>query len=83
MQRSVTDWCGCYPRASWDSDAMNVQAIVAAIVGVGSMLAIATGHPPFAAVINDQTTANELTAVIGGIAALISAFSPAIHSVKK
>jgi hypothetical protein len=62
---------------------MNTQAIVAAIVGVGSMIAIATGHPPFAAVINDPQTANELTAILGGVAALISAFSPAIHQIKK
>ena len=58
---------------------MNIAAIVAAIVSVGSMLSIATGHAALGALFSDPHTAAELTAVIGGVAALVSAFTPAVH----
>lgn len=61
---------------------MNVTAIIAAVVSVGSMLSVALGHPAFAAVFSDPNTASELTAVVGGVGALVSAFSGAVHKPK-
>lgn len=60
----------------------NWQAIVAAVVSVGSMLSVAIGHPALGAWFTDPNTAAELTAAVGGVAALVSSFSGAVHKPK-
>lgn len=57
--------------------------IIAAIVSIGSYISIATGHAALGAVFADPSTATALTAVVGGVAALISAFMPALHKAEK
>lgn len=57
----------------------NWSAIIAATVSVGSVVSIATGHPALAALFNDPNIASEATAACGGVAALVSAFSSAVH----
>jgi hypothetical protein len=58
---------------------VNFTAIIAAVVSVGSMLSVATGHPAIGAVISDPQTATALQAVVGGVAALVSAFTAPVH----
>lgn len=58
---------------------LNWTAIVAAVVTLGSMISIASGHAALGAIFSDPNTATELTAVIGGLTGLVSAFSGAVH----
>lgn len=58
---------------------LNYSAIIAALVSIGSLASVALGHPAIAAIINDPATANEATAAVGAVAALVSAFSNAVH----
>jgi hypothetical protein len=59
---------------------MNWTAIIAAVVSVGSMVSVATGHPAIGAIISNPEVANSLTGIVGGIGALVSAFQPAVHA---
>ena len=60
---------------------INVASLVAGIAAVGSAISLASGHPALGALISDPATSQALTAVVGGVAALYSAFAPAIlHS---
>lgn len=58
---------------------MNYTAIIAAIVSIGALTSTALGHPALAVVFNDPNTSAELTAALGGIAALVSAFSQGVQ----
>jgi hypothetical protein len=58
---------------------LNYSAIIAALVSVGSFVSIALGHPAIAAIISDPNTAAQATSVVGGVAALISAFASPVH----
>lgn len=58
---------------------LNFTAIIAAVVSVGAMLSTALGHPALATVFSDPNTATELTAAVGGIAALVSAFAQGVQ----
>jgi len=57
----------------------NWQAILPAVVSVGSYISLMSGNPVLAAVISNPHTAETATAVVGGIGALVSAFMPAVH----
>lgn len=59
---------------------MSYTAIVSAVLSVGAYISIASGHAALGAIFSDPTTATEVTAIIGGAAALVSAFSPALHT---
>lgn len=58
---------------------LNFTAIIAAVVTLGAMGSTALGHPALAAVFSDPNTATELTAAVGGLAALVSAFAQGIQ----
>jgi len=57
---------------------MNWAALVAGIVSVGSALSIVAGHPALGAIISAPETSQALTAAIGGLAGLWSAFAPSV-----
>lgn len=58
---------------------MNYSAIIAAIVSIGAFASTALGHPALALVFNDPNTATELTAAVGGLGAVVSAFAQGIQ----
>lgn len=58
---------------------MNYSAIIAAIVSIGAFASTALGHPALAVVFSDPNTATELTAVVGGLGALVSAFAQGVQ----
>lgn len=58
---------------------LNFTAIIAAVVSIGAMASTAAGHPALAAVFSDPNTATELTAAVGGLAALVSAFAQGVQ----
>lgn len=58
---------------------MNWTAILSAIISVGSMATIALGHPEIGTIISNPNTATAVTAVVGGVAALVSAFSQGVQ----
>lgn len=62
------------------STGLNWAAIISAIVSIGSLTSIALGHPAIAAVIDDPATAQNATAAIGAVSALVSAFSGPVHA---
>lgn len=58
---------------------MNYSAIIAAIVSIGAFASTALGHPALAIVFNDPNTATELTAAVGGLGAVVSAFAQGVQ----
>lgn len=62
------------------STGLNWPAIISAVVTMGSMASIACGQPALGAVISDPHTAAAATAIVGGISALVSAFSKPVHA---
>ena len=60
---------------------INWTSLLAGVISIGSAVSVATGHPAVGAVIASPDTATALTAIVGGVSALYSAFAPAIlHS---
>lgn len=57
---------------------MNWVALISAIFTIGSMASIASGNPALGAVLSDPHTAVAATAVVGGVGAIVSAFSPSV-----
>lgn len=62
------------------STGLNWPAIIASLVTLGSMASIVAGQPALGAVIADPHTAAAATAIVGGVGALISAFSKPVHA---
>lgn len=60
---------------------INWQALIAGLVTLGSVGSVAIGQPALGALIADPHTAQALTGILGGAAAIWSMFSPALlHS---
>jgi hypothetical protein len=57
----------------------NWTAIISALVSVGTMASVATGHPALGAVISDPNTAAALTGLIGVVGGVVSAFSQGVQ----
>jgi hypothetical protein len=61
-------------------NSINWAATFPALISIGSAISVAAGHPALGAVISSPDTAQNLTAALGGIFGLWSAFS---HSIVK
>jgi hypothetical protein len=59
---------------------MNITAIAAMLLTLAGTVSLALGHPVLAAAFQDPNTASQATAAITAISGLVSAFTPAIHT---
>jgi hypothetical protein len=58
---------------------INWSALISAIISIGTVASMATGHPALGAVISDPTTATALTGLVGVVGGVVSALSQGVQ----
>ena len=59
-------------------NSINISALIAGVISIGSMAAVASGHAAIATVISTPEFSQAIIAFIGSTAALVSMFSAPI-----